>query len=158
VQRDDLLAFAGVLDNRLDAIARSHDVPGYLVREICVLHRKPETSNAFLQGWNHLAARIGRPFHAVHAAVSDALRSTPRSSSMVEKLNSRVRVCMTNRRHLNGALQWFGLLQFAFNHRPFVRSRCAERTGRSPRELMTGQPHEHWLTLLASGPPQPLQT
>jgi hypothetical protein len=76
---------------------------------------------------------------------------------MVENLNSRVRVCLTNRRHLNGGRAWLGLLQFVLNHRRFVRSRCAERTGRSPRELMSGQPHEHWLALLGLGPLQPLQ-
>jgi hypothetical protein len=50
-QRDDLLAFAGVLDDNLDAIARAHDVRPDLVRATCVLHRKPETSAAFWQGW-----------------------------------------------------------------------------------------------------------
>jgi hypothetical protein len=53
---------------------------------------------------------------------------------------------------------WLALLQFVFNHRRFVRSRCAKRIGRSPRELMSGQPHKHWLTLLGFGPLQPRQT
>src|SRR5215208_2803968 len=35
-QRDDLLAFAGVLDAELAAIARAHAVPEPLVREACV--------------------------------------------------------------------------------------------------------------------------
>ena len=43
------------------------------------------------------------------------------------------------------------------NHRRFVRSRHAERQGKSPRELMTGQGHPHWLTLLGLGPLQPQQ-
>ena len=55
-QRDDLLAFAGVLDGRLDAIARTHDVAPELVRATCVLHRKPETSPAFWQGWPAVCA------------------------------------------------------------------------------------------------------
>ena len=156
-QRDDLLAFAGVLDDNLEAIARAHDVRPDLVRATCVLHRKPETSAAFWQGWNHLFARMGARFYGVHAAVSEAMKCTPRSSSMVENLNSRIRVCLTNRRHLNGGRSWLGLLQFVLNHRPFVRSRCAERVNRTPRELMSGEPHEHWLTLLGFGPLQPLQ-
>jgi hypothetical protein len=48
-QRDDLLAFAGVLDEKRDAIARATAVPGYLVRATCLPHRKPETSRAFWQ-------------------------------------------------------------------------------------------------------------
>jgi hypothetical protein len=29
-----------------------------------------------------------------------------------------------------------------------MRSRCPERVGKSPAELMTGQEHPHWLELL----------
>jgi hypothetical protein len=49
------------------------------------------------------------------------------------------------------------LLQFFLNHRRFMRSRRAERNGKSPRELMTGQGHPHWLTLLGLGLPQHLR-
>lgn len=37
-QRDDLLAFAGVLDEKLVVIARAHEISESLVREACVLH------------------------------------------------------------------------------------------------------------------------
>ena len=57
------------------------------------------------------------------------------------------------RRHLGGS--YLDLLRFFLNHRRFVRSRHAERQGKSPRELMTGQGHPHWLTLLGLGPLQP---
>jgi len=46
-------------------------------------------------------------------------------------------------------------LRFFLNHRRFMRSRRAERNDKSPRELMTGQGHPHWLTLLGLGPLQP---
>ena len=39
--RDDLLAFSGVLDGKLSAIAQVHDTPETLVREALVLHRLP---------------------------------------------------------------------------------------------------------------------
>jgi hypothetical protein len=156
-QRDDLLAFAGVLDEKLDTIARAAAVPDYLVRATCLLHRKPDTSGAFWQGWNRLHAVMGRKFYGVYAAVSQAMGNTPRSSSLVENLNSRLRSCLTLRRHLNGSKAYLGLLQFFFNHRRFMRSRCGERIGKSPREVMTGQDHPHWLTLLGLGPLQPLR-
>jgi hypothetical protein len=41
-----------------------------------------------------------------------------------------------------------GLLQFFLNHRTFLRSRIAERVGKSPKELMTGEKHPQWLELL----------
>src|SRR5471030_709788 len=67
-QRDNLLAFAGVLDDQLAAIARVHVLPEPLVREACVLHRKPRTSSAYWQGWNRLRARMDAKFHAVFNA------------------------------------------------------------------------------------------
>jgi transposase-like protein len=154
-QRDDLLAFAGVLDVELTAIARAHAVPEPLVREACVLHRLPSTSPAYWQGWSALRARMGGKFHVLFDAVRGAMADTPRSSALVENLNSRLRTYFTLRRHLGGS--YLDLLRFFLNHRRFVRSRHAERQGKSPRELMTGQGHPHWLTLLGLGPLQPQQ-
>jgi hypothetical protein len=152
-QRDDLLAFAGVLDAELAGIARAHAVPEPLVREACMLHRLPTTSSAYWQGWSGLRARTGGKFHALFDAVRRAMADTPRSSSLVENLNSRLRTYFTLRRHLGGS--YLDLLRFFLNHRRFLRSRHAERRGKSPRELMTGQGHPHWLTLLGLGPLQP---
>jgi hypothetical protein len=152
-QRDDLLAFAGLLDTELAAIARVHAVPEPLVREACMLQRLPTTSPAYWQGWSGLRARMGGKFHVLFDAVRQAIASTPRSSSLVENLNSRLRTYFTLRRHLGGS--YLDLLRFFLNHRRFLRSRHAERQGKSPRELMTGQGHPHWLTLLGLGPVQP---
>ncbi|MFL9937307.1 hypothetical protein P0D88_52410 [Paraburkholderia sp. RL18-103-BIB-C] len=155
-QRDDLLAFAGVLDEKLAAIAHAANVPDDLVRAACVLHRKPTTSPAYWQGWGWLRSKLGARFHAVFAAVTQVMEHTPRSSSLVENLNSRLRNYFTLRRHLG--TPYLGLLRFFLNHRRFVRSRRAERKGKSPHELMTGQHHAHWLTLLGLGPLQPQRT
>jgi hypothetical protein len=152
-QRNDLLAFAGVLDAKLATIAQTHAIAGPLVREACLLHRLSSTSSAYWQGWNQLRAKTGHKFHTLFVAVSQAMVQTPRSSSLVENLNSRLRNYFTLRRHLGSS--YLGLLQFFLNHRRFMRSRVAERTGKSPRELMTGQGHAHWLTLLGLGPVQP---
>jgi hypothetical protein len=152
-QRDDLLAFVGVLDAKLAAIAQTHAISRPLVREACLLHRLPSTSPAYWQGWNRLRAQVGGKFYALFAAVSRAMADTPRSSSLVENLNSRLRTYFTLRRHLGGS--YLDLLRFFLNHRRFMRSRHAERQGKSPRELMTGQGHPHWLNLLGMGPLQP---
>jgi hypothetical protein len=152
-QREALLAFAGVLDAELAAIARAYAVPEPLVREACMLHRLPSTSPAYWQGWNRLRARMGAKFHALVDAVRRVMADTPRSSALVENLNSRLRTDFTLRRHLGGS--YLDLLRFFLNHRRFLRSRHAGRQGKSPRELMTGQAHPHWLTLLGLGPLQP---
>jgi len=152
-QRDTLLAFAGVLDDKLAGIAETHAIAEPLVREACLLHRLPSTSSAYWQGWNRLRATMGGKFHTLVDAVTQAMADTPRSSSLVENLNSRLRTYFTLRRHLGGS--YLDLLRFFLNHRRFMRSRRAERQGKSPRELMTGQGHPHWLTLLGLGPLQP---
>jgi len=90
-----MVAFAGVLDAKLAAIARAHAVPEPLVREACVLNRLPITSPAYWQGWNRLRAQTGGKFHTLFDAVNRAMADTPRSSSLVETLNSRLRPYFT---------------------------------------------------------------
>jgi hypothetical protein len=107
----------------------------------------PTTSPTYWLGRNRLRAKMGHKFHALFAAVTRAMAQTPRSSSLVENLNSRLRNYFTLRRHLGDS--YLSLLQFFLNHRRFMRSRRVERNGKSPRELMTGQGHPHWLTALS---------
>ncbi|MGI4943866.1 MAG: hypothetical protein ACRYHQ_25435 [Janthinobacterium lividum] len=152
-QRDQLLAFAGVLDAKLAEIAHAHAAPEPLVREALILHRVSTTSPAYWQGWNRLRAQLGARFHALFAAVGRVMADTPRCSSLVENLNSRLRTYFTLRRHLGGS--YLELLRFFLNHRRFLRSRHAERQGKSPCELLTGHAHPHWLTLLGLGELQP---
>ena len=145
-QRDDVLGFARVLDGKLAAIAQRRQTPLYWVQQVCRLHRKKPTSTAFWQRWNELHARLGSRFVALVADVRAAMDDTPRSSSMVENLNSRLRRYFFLRRHLGHA--YLSLLQFFLNHRVFMRSRRAERVGKTPKQLLTGQAHAHWLELL----------
>ena len=98
---------------------------------------------------------MGAKFHAVFEAVEQAMAQTPRCSSMVENLNSRLRNYFTLRRQLGG--EYLSLLQFFLNHRTFLRSRVPGRVGKSPKQLMTNHEHPHWLTLLGFGQPQPLR-
>jgi hypothetical protein len=44
------------------------------------------------------------------------------------------------------------LLQFFLNHRRYLRSEDPRRVGKSPTELLTGEPHRHWLELLGYTP------
>jgi len=90
-QRDQLLAFAGVLDQKLAAIAIHFELPLEAVREVCLLHRKPPTSDAYWKRWNQLHSRLSSKFYGLMEAVSEVLKKTPRASSMVENLNSRLR-------------------------------------------------------------------
>ena len=145
-QRDQLLAFAGVLDQKLAAIAASFELPLQLVREVCLLHRKHKTSNTYWERWNQLHSGLSSKFHGVMKAVSEALQQTPRASSMVENLNSRLRNYFFLRKSLGD--DYLNLLQFFLNSRCFMRSMKPERVGKSPKQLLTGEAHPHWLELL----------
>ena len=46
------------------------------------------------------------------------------------------------------APDYLTLLQFFLNHRRYLRSEDPSRVGKSPAELLTGEPHAHWLELL----------
>jgi len=76
----------------------------------------------------------------------NALKETPRASSMVEKLNSRLRNYFFLRRSLGDS--YLSTLQFFLNHRCFLRSEVPERVGKSPKQLLTGEAHPRWLELL----------
>ena len=151
-QRDDLLAFAGVLDKKLTAITRTLEISQSDVRAACMLHRLVSTSSTYWQEWSRLRSKIGDKFRALLKAVSRIMARIPRSSSLVENLNSRLRNYFTLRRHLGRP--YLDLLRFFLNHRRYMRSQLTERVGKSPRELMTGKRHPHWLTLLDLGPLQ----
>jgi hypothetical protein len=145
-QRDQLLAFAGVLDQKLAAIARRFELLLSAVRDVCLLHRKHKTSNAYWEQWNQLHSQLSSKFHGVMKAVGKALEETPRASSMVENLNSRLRNYFFLRRSLGD--DYLNLLQFFLNHPCFMRSMKPERLGKSPKQLLTGEAHPHWLELL----------
>jgi len=111
------LSWSDVLDAKLADIAQAHAVAEPLVREACLLHRLPSTSPAYWQGWNRLRAEMGGNFHTRFDAVSHAIAHTPRSSSLVENVNSRLRTYFTLRRHLGGS--YLDLLRFFLNPGPF---------------------------------------
>ena len=145
-QRDQLLAFAGVLDQKLTDIAAAFELPLQVVRDVCLLHRKHKTSNAYWKQWNQLHSQLSGKFYEVMKTVEKALEETPRASSMVENLNSRLRNYFFLRRSLGD--DYLNLLQFFLNHRCFLRSLKPERVGKSPKQLLTGEVHPHWLELL----------
>ena len=134
------------MDQKLEEIAKRLDVPLAKVREVCLLHRKQTSSNAYWEKWNQLHQGLSGKFYFLMEAVTAALKQTPRASSLVENLNSRLRNYFFLRRTLGNS--YLGLLQYFLNHRCFMRSEVTEREGKSPKELLSGEAHPHWLELL----------
>ena len=80
--------------------------------------------------------------HCVPAA--GAGRAEPVRSSKTSTADCRSYFYL--RRELGSG--YLELLQFFLNHRRFLRSEHPERVNKSPAELLTGQPHPHWLEML----------
>jgi hypothetical protein len=144
--QENLLAFAGILDERFEEVAERLQVP--LPRVYAVsqwLDTDPKTA-AHWQQHDRLCRQLGERFRSVEQAVREVLAETPRASSLAENLNSRLRNYFFLRRHIGD--DYLELLRFFLNHRRFLRSDRPERVGKSPSELLTGQSHGHWLELL----------
>ena len=145
-QREALLAFTDIQDERFAGLAARLKVEPYLVHAVAELQGLDKNRPHYWQRRARLAHALGRRFHAVETEVKRIQAETPRASSMVENLNSRLRNYFFLRRSVGP--EYLELLRFFLNHRRFLRSERPERVGKSPRELLSGEPHAHWLELL----------
>ena len=144
--RDNLLAFAGVLEERFADIAAIFKVPLFLVHAVCELQSLDKNLPWYWQRQAQLRKKLPGRFHPLETAVCEVLSETPRASSIVENLNSRLRNYFFLRRHIGN--DYLHLLRFFLNHHRFRRSDRPERIGKSPAELLSDQRHPHWLELL----------
>jgi hypothetical protein len=145
-QREQLLGFVGLLEERFEDIAERYRIPPYLVQALCELEGMDQNRSAYWKREDALCQKLRWRFHEVREAVREAMAETPRASSIVENLNGRLRGYFFLRRHIGP--EYLDLLRFFLNHRPFMRSDRPERIGKSPAELLTGKAHAHWLELL----------
>jgi len=144
--KDNLLAFAGVLDDKFAVIAQQLNVPLFLVQAVSQLQGLKKDTCVYCQNRGILISKLRDKFISVEEAVKEAIDSTPRASSIVENLNSRLRNYFFLRHHIGD--DYLDLLRFFLNHRRFGRSRRTERVGKSPAELLMDNNHPHWLEML----------
>ena len=114
-QKEDLLAFAAVLDEKLIDISQRFNIPLYLVRKVCFLQEQNSQQTSYWATWNQLHHQIGSQFYLLTEAVEQAMKETPRASSLVENFNSRLRNYFFLRRTLGN--DYLDLLRFFLNHR-----------------------------------------
>ena len=145
-QGEDLLRFVEDLDKSLEDLASAHDVSLHLTRQVFNLQAISTKDNRYWERAEELYNKIGGRFYNLQEAIQSLIEETVRASSIAENLNSRLRNYFFLRKTLNN--DYLELLQFFLNHRRFMRSSRPERVGKSPKELLTGEPHNHWLELL----------
>lgn len=148
--RDQLLGFAEQLDRDLDELAGRLQVRVSTLRELLAVQELNYAHPARWQREAQLRQQLNERFHDINEAVRELADRSVRASSLVENLNSRLRNYFSLRRHLGA--DYLTVLQFFLNHCRFDRSDCPERVGKSPAELLTGQTHPHWLSMLGYTP------
>jgi hypothetical protein len=145
-QRDNLLAFAVALDRELTALAQEWQISVTTTREVLQVQSLPTWDPKRWRREAALRETLRGRYHGVCADVQELSDRVVRASSLVENLNSRLRNYFFLRRQLGE--DYLTLLQFFLNHRRYLRSEVPSRVGMSPAELLTGEPHAHWLELL----------
>jgi hypothetical protein len=146
--RDQLLAFAAQLERDLTHLATDFQVPLAVVRALLELDALDPRQPPPWQKEAALRQRLRHRFYLLQEAVHAVAQQVVRASSVIENLTSRLRSYFFLRRHLGS--EYLVLLQFFLNHRRFLRSEHPERVDKSPAELLTGEPHPHWLEMLGS--------
>jgi hypothetical protein len=144
--RDELLAFGVQLDQDVGRLAEQLQVSPGLVREALAVQQMGEERPARWQREKELWRQLGGKYALLRPAAEQLAASVVRASSVIENLNSRLRNYFFLRKQLGQ--DYLKLLQFYLNHRRLARSEHAPRVGKSPRELLSGQKHGHWLELL----------
>lgn len=149
-QRDALLAFVRALGLQLDQVAATLQVQRSLVEAVYQQFALDSEDPRFEAIERLLHEQLPGRVAAIEEAVEQVLEESLRASSAVENINSILRTYFFLRRSIGP--EFLHLLQFYLNHRRFQRSEHPERVGKSPRELLTGQLHHDWLTMLACAP------
>jgi hypothetical protein len=144
--RDNFLAFAKQLDVDLNRLAIEFQCSAELLRRVLEMLGRTDHDRRRWTEQTALRQELRGRFWEVCQAVSELRQGTVRASSLVENINSRLRGYFFLRRQLGA--DYLSLLQFYLNHRRLERSERPERLGRSPAELLTGQPLPHWLDML----------
>ena len=145
-QRDTVLAFVDVLDQKFKYLSERHDVSSKLLWELCKLQRYSQERHVYYEKAKPLRRILKYKFYAVQEDVLEAMSKTPKASSADENLHSRLRPYFFLRKQIGH--DYLKLLRFYLNHTPFLRSARPERVGKTAAEVLTGKPHPHWLEML----------
>lgn len=141
-----VLSFLGRLQAGFGRAAGEKGIPpeafGILYREKALPASSPEYSQLEYK----LGALLGDGYETAKEEFCRVVENTKRASSLVENLNSRIRVYMNLKRTVPE--KYFVLLKVYFNTKKYRRSRIPERVGKSPLELMTGQEYPEFLDVL----------
>jgi hypothetical protein len=141
-----LLSFVSRIERQLDEIAVNSGVPPDICHHIYHnLTYLPNCAQGIKEQCVIVNALQGK-YEEIHNAINAAMHSTKKASSIVENVNGRIRVYIEVKRLIPP--DFFILLKVYLNTRRYPRSRCAERIGKSPLELLTKTPQPEFLDII----------
>lgn len=141
-----LLSFIVRLEREMEATARE---TGIHIEAFQLMYRQLSYSPESNQSNEILYKQVlllGRRYDEAKEEFRKILKRIKKASSLVENLNGRIRVFIEVKRVI--PTKFFVLLKVYFNTRRYKRSRCNERIGKSPLELLRGSPQPEFLEAL----------
>ena len=141
-----MLSFLQRLEEGLAMSAMEKGIPPEAFRMMYTQKAFHPSSREYIRMEYCLGTLLGDDYVAARQEFTRILDSTKRASSLVENLNSRIRVYMNLKRMVPE--KYFTLLKVYFNTRKYHRSRIPGRVGKSPLEIMTGRKYPEFLEAL----------
>jgi tetratricopeptide (TPR) repeat protein len=141
-----LLSFIGRLERGMEELAKRTSIPidGFrlMYRQLSCHPGSQDNSEIQCKQIQILGSR----YNEAKTAFDELLRKTKKASSLVENLNGRIRVFIEVKRVVPS--NFLALLKVYFNTRKYKRSRCKERIGKSPLELLKGNSQPNFFEAL----------
>lgn len=141
-----ILSFASRLEKELAGSSREKGIPPETYEMMYRQKAFQTCSDEYIRLEYRLGELLGDDYITARQEFNYILDHTKRASSLVENLNSRIRVYMDLKRTVPG--RYFTLMKVYFNTRKYHRSRVRERIGKSPIELLTGKKYPDFLEVL----------
>ena len=143
-----LLSFIGRLERDINKRTLELGIPPDVFR---LLYRQMSYNPGFTQCSqmnDQLAKMLPEQYSVlqIRTEFQNLLNGVKKASSLVENLNGRIRSYIDMKRVV--PTRFFVLMKVYFNTCRYKRSRCKERIGKSPLELLTGKPQPEFLEAL----------
>lgn len=141
-----LLSYISRLEKAMEQSALELDIP---LEAFHIMYRQLSysASNQDSQDMQYqLVIMLMEKYDETRCEFQKLLNRVKKASSLVENLNGRIRDYIDIKRTI--PTRFFVLLKVYFNTRRYKRSRCLERVGKSPLELLTGKPQPDFLEAL----------
>jgi hypothetical protein len=141
-----LLTFISRLEKAFETCAESYGIPLDVFASMYRQLAYGAQSDEFLEIEYSLWDKLKDGYGMARELFAQQLKNVKKASSLVENLNGRIRKYMDVKRIVPTG--FFVLMKVYFNMRRYRRSRCPERVGKSPLELLTGESHVDFLDAL----------